>query len=228
MSTIPNSDSTNVVTLNIFALMNISTTSKPDCVHLQTKEVKNPLTAPGGFVFDPTTLIQIEHVKTLTAGRKCEFCSRPATGFMSNRFDNTPWIDFADSIHRRNTLPLRAYFPFSLMNVDLLAGPFARGDQAATTAINTEDGMVCSERLKKYGFYTPNQCCVVVPTCKTSVCNARAKQTITTLETQIGLTPNLPIFAQPFTTAMGKIVCQYCGNTNVKLCKKDEKYCGFG
>lgn len=73
--------------------------------------------------------------------------------------------------------------------------------------------MKFSERLKTYGFYRPNQNCVVVPTCKNTSCNTEAKKTIQMFEVRLGPSPELPWSAQPFTTALGNIVCQYCGNT---------------
>ncbi|MBA7494045.1 hypothetical protein ES702_04614 [subsurface metagenome] len=228
MSTSHTDSSTSVVTLNIFALTNFSPTKNPNCAHSQTKEFKYPLTAPGGFVFDPSSLMQLEHLNTLIKDRACEFCSQPPTGFMSVRFDYTPWIDFADQIHGRSTLPLRARFPFSLMSVGLLAGSFGQGEETNAFSMDTNGEMAFSERLKDYGFYTPHQSCVVIATCKKPICNTKAKQTIEEFEPRLGLSPELPIFAQPFTTALGQVVCQYCGDTNIKLCKKNGKYCGFG
>lgn len=97
-------DSANVVTLNIFTLINVS--SRLDCIHLQTNEVVHPLTAPGGFVYDPLTLLQEEHAVSLIYGRKCECCDQPATGVVNVRHNNTPWIGFADQIQGRNILPI--------------------------------------------------------------------------------------------------------------------------
>lgn len=223
MSTNAPHGSASVVTLNVFALHNVSATSMPNCIHLQTKEVVHPLTAPGGFVYDPSTLLQQEHAVMLTSGRTCEFCDQPATGFMSLRADYTPWIDFKDQIQGRNTLPLRSYFPFNLMGNGISSSPFAREEQTTT-----EGSESYQARLKRFGFYGPNQTCVVTPTCKSLLCNTQAEDVVRQFEQHIGISPDLPLFAHPFTTACGSVVCQYCGDPNIKLCKKDDKYCGFG
>lgn len=86
------------------------------------------------------------------------------------------------------------------MAVGMLAGSFAESGPDVISISDRAQAVAFSERLKTYGFYRPNQTCIVILTCKTASCNARAKDTTQKFRTQCGLSPELPLFAQSYTT----------------------------
>lgn len=88
--------------------------------------------------------------------------------------------------------------------------------------------MALSEKIKSVGFYKPAQHHIGVPTCNEMACNRQAARDIKDWFRKVGMGPELPLSLQPFTTALGNPVCQVCGSEEIKLCRKDESYCGFG
>lgn len=192
---------------------------------MTTNELVRPLATPGGpdVTDDPESLYRDHHTTELVQGRKCTYCNKEALGCANYPQDQVPWNKWSGQILSMDSSPIKWGPPFIDIVLKELAPQVSNpyGDSLASR-------VALSEKLKSIGFYRPTRYYVGIPICGERPCHQKAIQDIKAFFKESGFGPELPLSLQPFTTALGSPVCQVCGNEDIKLCKKDDKYCGFG
>lgn len=192
--------------------------------HMTTDELRRPLAIPG---YDPCMgdpgLYRNHFTDELVSGQKCTYCSLPATGASTYPQDSVPWMKWAAKISRTDPSPVIWGPPF--VDMILKTIPPSGGDVYGSSLA---DRIRLSKKLKTVGFYRPTRNYIGIPICGHQPCQVKALNDIKAFFKEQGFGPYLPLFLQPFTTALGNPVCQVCGSEKIRLCKKDGHYCGFG
>lgn len=215
-----------IATVSAYIMIRSGSSKNWSIKHMTTNELVRPLTIPGdNAVGDEDSLYRDHFTTELIEGRKCTYCNHPAMGAANFQQDHVPWKRYAGQISRSDPSPVRwgpPYIDAFLREYE----PKARGNSYSGSSLT--DRIALSEKIKSVGFYKPAEHLIGIPTCGQMPCQRQAARDVKDWFREVGFGPELPLFLQPFTTAPGTPVCQVCGKEDIKLCKKDESYCGFG